>query len=332
MAGCPKCGGIDFVRANPHKESVVHPNGFTTFKELHVGEKLNIPDKWSNGELDHRPRAYFAALPYHDGVTPSSLGALAAGVLADYAALDAASTKVGALSTMNDQPFSDSVGDTADSVGAAVREISGGTAGAYAQSARDSTDQARQLNTLSLLPAIISGDQSASFQARRDILNALSNALVSARSALKSFYDEPQSGFSADMVAVAQAVAAAVAADPSYCASVARSGSAVNSAVHDFKAIWNASQSGKVPINTGSYEQVTAAAIARVLGSAPSPCPPRSPSISAAAPSLITVPSKGLSTGAVVGISLLTAAAVGGGALLMTQKPTRKRRKARQRS
>jgi hypothetical protein len=331
MAGCPKCA-IDLVRVNKHKPTRVHPNGFETFESLVAGERLNIPDKWSNGELDHRPRAYFAALPYHDGVTPSSLGALAAGVLADYATLDAASTKVGALSTMNDQPFSDSVGDTASSVDAAVREISGGTAGAYAQSARDSAGQARQLNTISLLPAISSGDQSASFQARRDILNALSNALVSARSALKAFYDEPQSGFSADMVTSAQEVATAIAADPSYCASVARSGSAVNSAVHDFKAMWNSSHSDKVPINTGSYEQATAAALARVLGSAPSPCPPRSPSSSAAVPSLITVPSKGLSTGAVVGISLLTAGAVGGGAFLMTQKPNRKRRKARRRS
>jgi hypothetical protein len=70
MAGCPKCGGIDFVRANPHKEFVVHPNGFTTFKEIRVGERLNLPEKWFDGTMDRLPKSYFESLPYADGVTP----------------------------------------------------------------------------------------------------------------------------------------------------------------------------------------------------------------------------------------------------------------------
>jgi len=69
MAGCPKCSR-DLVVVNPHKETVTYPNGFVTFKELRAGEKLNLPEKWFNGELDKLPPSYFAALPYADGVTP----------------------------------------------------------------------------------------------------------------------------------------------------------------------------------------------------------------------------------------------------------------------
>lgn len=56
--------------ANQHKERVVHPNGYVSFKELHAGERLELPEKWFNGELDQMPNSYFASLPRHDGVTP----------------------------------------------------------------------------------------------------------------------------------------------------------------------------------------------------------------------------------------------------------------------
>jgi putative hemolysin len=88
MAGCPKCGGIDFVRANPHKAAVVYPNGFTTFHELREGETLNLPEKWFTKEFDELPPSYFAALPHPDGVTPSksvaALGAAAPGTVDIY--------------------------------------------------------------------------------------------------------------------------------------------------------------------------------------------------------------------------------------------------------
>jgi hypothetical protein len=69
MAGCPKCA-IDLIRANSHKRTRTLPNGYVTFEELRAGEKLMLPDKWFNGELDAMPPEYFAALPYADGVTP----------------------------------------------------------------------------------------------------------------------------------------------------------------------------------------------------------------------------------------------------------------------
>ena len=62
FAGCPKCTA-DLVAANPQKMSVRYPNGFVTFRDLSVGEKLHLPDKWFDGTLDALPKSYFDALP-----------------------------------------------------------------------------------------------------------------------------------------------------------------------------------------------------------------------------------------------------------------------------
>ena len=71
----------------------------------------------------------------------------------------------------------------------------------------------------------------------------------------------------------AQNAVDAINGDSSYCTSVGVTGSAVNSAVHDFKLAWNAANPGNpVPIDTGKYEAPTAAAIASLLGSAPAAC------------------------------------------------------------
>ncbi len=68
FAGCPRCT-IDLIRANAHKPAVRHPNGFLSFQDLSVGEKLVLPDKWFSKEFDELPPSYFAALPHPDGVT-----------------------------------------------------------------------------------------------------------------------------------------------------------------------------------------------------------------------------------------------------------------------
>src|ERR1700690_2260859 len=68
FAGCPKCGSA-LAKNNPQKATVTYPNGFVTFKELRVGEVLNLPDSWFNGEHDALPPEYFKSLPYADGVT-----------------------------------------------------------------------------------------------------------------------------------------------------------------------------------------------------------------------------------------------------------------------
>lgn len=68
MAGCPKCSNL-LVAANPDLPTVTHPNGFKTFRELRVGQRLRLPDAWFDGSLDAKPQSYFDALPYADGVT-----------------------------------------------------------------------------------------------------------------------------------------------------------------------------------------------------------------------------------------------------------------------
>ena len=200
-AGCPKCAKT-LIEANSHLPTVTYPNGFKTFLELHVGQRLLLPDAWFDGTLDAQPQSYFNSLPRHDGVTPG-------------------------------------VGQS---------------------------------------------HQSA-----------------------------------VDVIGAAQAVASAIAADPDYCASVAKAGSAVNKAVHEFKVAWNANSPGSpVPIGTGNLEPEVSAALATALGDkAPAACgqPLQEPE------------KRGLSTGAVVGIGLLAAVTVGGITFAVTRKPRRRRRR-----
>lgn len=93
-------------------------------------------------------------------------------------------------------------------------------------------------------------------------------------------------------IAAAAAVAALVA-DPGYCTSVAKSGTAVNTAIHNFKAAYNsANPSSALPINTGKYEPVVASALSSALGGVP--VPPGCgaiPSAAAPPPPPVTLPS-----------------------------------------
>lgn len=343
MAGCPKCAR-DLIAANPHKPSITLPNGFVTFKDLFIGERLNLPAKWFDGRLDDRPKSYFAALPHYDGVTPSSLGLAAAGILGDYTALDAASAAVDALGQLSDQEFAaaaDAAGALiSQAVSEATRSASPAAAG-YAQDVAAGVYWA-QKRALEMAAAIEAGDQSAAAGARPEIQNVLSTAMGSARLALQALYGgaaQTQPGtFPANVVAAAQSAAAAIASDAGYCASVARSGTPVNAAIHAFKTEWNASQTPQVPINTGNYEQAVADAIGRVIGSAPAACGARSAPLPASPPSgpppLVAAKppqDRGLSTGAILGLGLLGAGAVGGAIYLATARPKPFARGARRR-
>lgn len=337
-AGCPKCAR-DLIASNAHKAVVVHPNGFTTFRELRAGEKLRLPDKWFNGELDRRPPAYFAALPYADGVTPSTLGDAAAGVLGTFAALDIATAAVTALPALDDHSFNAAVGPAAAQIDSSVSETFSGSnpsAATLAQQVRTATDWARQRNA-DLSTALNSGDQAAATAARFDAQTALSTALGAAQITLQMFYAgapspsvDPATGFPTAVAAAAQAVATAVAADPNYCATVGQTSSAVNAAVHAFKTAWNAANLGaQVPINTGNYEQATADVLTKVLGAAaPTACAARTPSPAPLPqPQPVQPPQQadGLSTGAIAGLSLLGASVVGGAIYVATHKPRRRR-------
>ena len=191
-AGCMKCSR-DLVHANPHKPTVTMPNGFVTFRDLRIGETLNLPDKWFNGELDMLPAAYFAALPYADGVTPGVQGitpAMPSG-LGDQAALASAQALVNAMPAMDDPTFSNAVGNTGTAIDQAVGEAYGSPNAQAAQAAQDvqiGTQWAWNRNAD--LAALIGGGASSQGpgdsiqQAREDIFNALNTALGNAQIAL----------------------------------------------------------------------------------------------------------------------------------------------------
>jgi hypothetical protein len=121
-----------------------------------------------------------------------------------------------------------------------------------------------------------------------------------------------------DVIGAGQAVAEAVAADPDYCVSVGKVGSAVNVAVHEFKVAWNTNTpNNPVPIGTGDLEPATSQALVTVLGD-------KAPAACGAQP---LQQEKRLSTGAVVGIGLAAVAIVGGVTYVVTRNPKRGRRR-----
>jgi len=342
-AGCPKCAR-DLVTANPHKPTVVYPNGFISFAEFRAGEKINLPTKWFDGTLDTRPAKYFAALPYADGVTPSTLGDAAVGILGDFSNLDAATTAVSVLDTLDDETFTHAADNAANLIDGAVSVADGDSAAASSRYARDThtaTAVARQ-RLVDMRAALDVGDQAGAKDARYDVRSALVSAVGSARLSLQAFYGgsttpAPQPPSSNVLVSAAQAAANAIGADTSYCTSVASAGSAVNSAVHAFKTAWNASGQSPLPINTGNYEQSVANAIASLVGTAPPGCgsratpspQPQQPTPQPVNPNLVavTVPTKqGLSRGEIFGLSLIGATAAGGAIYLATRKPRKRRR------
>lgn len=48
FTGCPKCVRT-LTEANRHKPTIVYPNGFVVFRDLTVGESLQIPPSWLDG-------------------------------------------------------------------------------------------------------------------------------------------------------------------------------------------------------------------------------------------------------------------------------------------
>ncbi len=76
----------------------------------------------------------------------------------------------------------------------------------------------------------------------------------------------PSAGAGPGLAMAAGAAYSALNMDPNYCTSVAKAGTAVNTAVHNFKAAWNAAHPGQaVPIGTGKYEPSVAAALSSAL-------------------------------------------------------------------
>lgn len=81
------------------------------------------------------------------------------------------------------------------------------------------------------------------------------------------------------VVSAAHAALSALAADANYRVDVSKAGSAVNTAVHNFKAAYNAAYpNNKVPIGTGLYETSCALALSQSLGGVTVPAGYNAPS------------------------------------------------------
>lgn len=321
FAGCPKCAR-DLVAVNPHKKAVVHPNGFATFDELRAGEKLNLPDKWFSKEFDELPPKYFKALPHPDGRTPSVLGALASGVLNDFAALDEAAARVGALAAMNDGEFSLNMLAAADAID---RSIEGTAASVDAGTARAATANARGAKT-KLDAAIGAGDQGVAFNTRDAIIHSLSDGLVAARKALNAEHTEIPATTAPPAAHAPPAAVTLASVDPCAPANVA--------------AVCAAQRALGLAVD-GKYGDGTAAAVRQTVPGAPPGCNPR-PSWWGAAgvsncPGAATKPpastttetltppdqKKSLSVASVLGLGALGVGVVGGAIYLTTRAPRR---------
>lgn len=186
MAGCPKCVR-DLILVNPSKPSVTYPNGFVSFKSLQVDEILNIPDKWFDPRFELLPPAYFASLPYADGVTPSPFGEMAPTILQHFRGLDVAADKLAALVAADDQTFARSMADVAEAIEASAQPAFGKSQ--FAQAASQGVRLAAQ-NSRVFLPFLASGLSTAG--ARADVQNALASALRNAQLALQELYGSVQ--------------------------------------------------------------------------------------------------------------------------------------------
>lgn len=349
-AGCPKCAR-DLVRANPHKPTLVAPNGFATFKTMRVGEKLNLPDKWASPRFDTFPSTYFAALPHADGVTVSKLHpAVVAGVLGDYSTLDLAATKIDSLPSLSDTEFADTAIEAADALSKSVQEVIPSSNGVAIGSALDTQALAFDARTRATGMQAALAVGSAVVAARTQIQSSLAVGLDKAHAALSSFYASPPPVVTpVPSIPVTTAVPAAVQAILSLDPCVAQNAAMVCAA----QTIMGISPDGK-------YGDTTSAAARKIAPGAPPACnprpawwaptgskncpgatpsPPRNttplppgptplPSLPTPVPPVSAPPNGGLGMAGVTGLALLGAGAVGGAIYLaMNHSPRRAARR-----
>jgi len=194
---CPKCSkDLVLHPGNSHKRRVSYPNGYVTFDSLQPGEVLALPDKWFDPRygFDELPPAYFASLPYADGVSLSPFGVAAAGVLGDYAALEAATRQIIDLASVDDKSFSANVEAAVNALAASVQEVVDGTNARAALRALSVQNAAKWVarRNQELAAAVAIEDERASARTRGDIQIVLTMALADARMALNSYYGSMQ--------------------------------------------------------------------------------------------------------------------------------------------
>ena len=288
--------GIELVMANPYKRRAVFAGGRgVTFQSLRAGEMLTVPSGWTAGWLSGLPRGVgVGKLGLSLSVTDTGAGLLAT-------ASGQLTTAQTALANLGQ-----GIGSASDVVTAYNNAIQGFVSAAQQASQAASSAQAAIVaassqgqgdpaavqaqtdynNIQSMISAIntdysnvsaisdpltTSPDSAGATDAQTQANNAVSaaqDAVNQATNWTQGGNNPPSPGnIPANVVADAQAVLAAVNASSSYCTDVGVNGTAVNTAVHNFKVDWNAAGlTPQVPVGTGQYEAVTAAAVSTALG------------------------------------------------------------------
>src|SRR6516162_1344192 len=235
------------LAANPHKVRALGLGGFETFQSISVGERLNVPRGWGGGSVSS-VNVEKQALATAAGNAPSADpdGSYHGSVVAYQTAGAVAASQLG--------PDIDSTYGAANT--------------------SSNTSLATALNAT--LQAVNSGDGSssnpASLSDAQTAQNYLSQMLSDYNAAILAAGGGGGGPGQNAVTTAANNAVAAINGDSNYCADVGKAGTSVNSAVHAFKAAWNAA--GKTPTlpYNGQYDQTTQAAIISLGIVAPNAC------------------------------------------------------------
>lgn len=310
LTGDPR-RATELVLANPQKRRMAVPGG-TTFETLRVGEVLATPWGWGVRSL--------AGLPHGVGklgLTPSITDTGASLLTSASSALNSAAAALAQLNQGNGtaadvlSQFKTAVSGFQNAAQQASQAASSAQSAIVAASSQGQSDPAavqaqNDYNNIQGNLTTIGSDytnvSNISDPTQTDPTGAATDAQTAASNAVNSAQDAQNqaTGWSggnpappgnqtipANVAADAQAVQTAINADSNYCTSVGQNGSAVNVAVHNFKVDWNAAGlTPQVPVGTGKFEPITAAAVSTALGGTgpagcggvnPPPLPPPNP-------------------------------------------------------
>ena len=356
LTGDPR-RAVELVLVNAHKRRVAVPGGMT-FQSLRPGEMLLVPWSWRVSALAGLPKGVVGlGLQLSTTDTGASLLATANGELSTAQGLLATLTagngsSAGEVVTAYNTAIADFV-NAAQQASAAASAAQNAIVAASTQGQSDPAAVAAQndYNGIQANIAAISNDQSAVSAITDPVTNdpgaaGANDAQSQAQSAVNRAADavnqatnwsqggNPSPGnqtIPTTVVNDAQAVAAAIAADPNYCTTVGQNGSAVNVAVHNFKIDWNAAGlSPTVPVGTGKFESITATAVSTALGIAgpagcggAPPAPPPAPSPSPSPTPAPTTASSSSMTPWLIAAGVVAAAGIGY-AVYRNHEPTRK--------
>ncbi len=348
FAGCPRCGS-DLIGANPSKPAVTLPNGFRTFQSLRIGETINLPEAWFNGQHDALPAAYFARLPNADGVS-FGVGDAAIAQGRWQPPTYPEHHRHGAIRHVPiiEQVTWPTPGPFGCPDGTVYEPISKLCIPAPVQVeiAKAETIPPTQLPTT--FRRVKGWEMPTPFNCPAGtVYEPISKLCIPTYRPVENpmflHRQRRSAGVGADplvtptddaLTTAALDLASTLNGDPNYCASVAVDGTAVNSAVHNFKLAWNAAGGTPVPVGTGNYEPSVSAALASVLGptvptfpgcparGGTGPMPPQPP-IGPLPPAPKKDP--GLSTAGMAGLALLAAGTVGGVVYLASSKKKKRR-------